>query len=99
MSDPQTDLNELIIEMGVAIAIGAAGLEMSGEATPEMTEQMRALWPDELSADAFEIAKQAAIALSSWVRMSDTIIGQPSGHDLLALSQSLMPSPTEGNEN
>ena len=92
MSEQSQDITPELIELGVAIAIGAAGLQISGDAPQEAISAVQALWPEELSADALSVSEQVVMALFAWLTSSDVSTATLSAGDLLAFSQSLLPT-------
>lgn len=92
MAEEDQDITPELIELGVGIAIGVAGLQASGEATEDMVNAIRNLWPEELSADALEVSSQVALAMVAWLNETDAISYAIEGHHLLAFSQSLLPT-------
>lgn len=69
MADSASDLTEEVIELCVAVAVGAVALELSGLADPASIDTVRATWPDAVSADALLIGEQIVMALAAFASL------------------------------
>lgn len=91
MADEASDLTEEVIELCVAVAVGAVALELSGLADAASIDTVRSSWPDAVSADALLIGEQVVMALAA--------VAQLDADALFAIASALTPTTEEDTNN